>query len=347
MLYQWYDTGNGKVLSNPGQGDCSRDDPRAGQLLVRVGGRQRLVCVGADRGPPGAAGGCGGWPTGCWRRWTSRSSTTAGRRPRATSTRRSPAIRRPASSMAATTSTRACRLPQQRALQRPADRDLHRHGPPPDAGRRVVALVADTAAAAVRHRPRLLHPGQSGSGYWRDLHRPAVGQGVPRLGGPLHLPGHLADVRADVRRRHVRGADGQPGRPRDDLGHAQLRVSTTCAGRRCRSVRDPGARLPGVGHVAVEHRRRHRRLRRVRRRGPGVRRPAKAVAWCTTCATEDTVSPHASAIALPVAPQQAYANLVALRADYPGIYTPTAASTTRSTRRPGRSATGAWCSTSR
>jgi hypothetical protein len=45
------------------------------------------------------------------------------------------------------------------------------------------------------------------------------------------------------------------------------------------------------------------------------------LAWCTTCATEDTVSPNASAIALPVQPQQAYANLVALRADYPGIYT--------------------------
>ena len=45
------------------------------------------------------------------------------------------------------------------------------------------------------------------------------------------------------------------------------------------------------------------------------------LAWCTTCATEDTVSPHASAIALPVVPEQAYANLVALRADYSGIYT--------------------------
>jgi Putative glucoamylase/Protein of unknown function (DUF3131) len=45
------------------------------------------------------------------------------------------------------------------------------------------------------------------------------------------------------------------------------------------------------------------------------------LAWCTTCATEDVVSPHASAITLPVLPQRAYANLVALRTDYPGIYT--------------------------
>lgn len=44
---------------------------------------------------------------------------------------------------------------------------------------------------------------------------------------------------------------------------------------------------------------------------------------CPTCTppAESVVSPHASAIALPVVPQQAYANLQALRSDYPGIYT--------------------------
>jgi hypothetical protein len=45
------------------------------------------------------------------------------------------------------------------------------------------------------------------------------------------------------------------------------------------------------------------------------------LAQCTTCATEDTVSPHASAIALPVVPDAAYANLQALRTSYPGLYT--------------------------
>jgi len=45
------------------------------------------------------------------------------------------------------------------------------------------------------------------------------------------------------------------------------------------------------------------------------------LAWCTTCATEDTVSPHASAIALPVIPQPALSNLETLRARYPGVYT--------------------------
>src|ERR1700759_1126116 len=39
------------------------------------------------------------------------------------------------------------------------------------------------------------------------------------------------------------------------------------------------------------------------------------------CTTEDAVTPHASAIALPIIPQDAYANLQRLRADYPGLYT--------------------------
>jgi hypothetical protein len=45
------------------------------------------------------------------------------------------------------------------------------------------------------------------------------------------------------------------------------------------------------------------------------------LAQCTTCSDETTVSPHASAIALSVLPQQAYDNLQALRALYPGVYT--------------------------
>ena len=50
-------------------------------------------------------------------------------------------------------------------------------------------------------------------------------------------------------------------------------------------------------------------------------RTGSPLAWCTTCATEDTVSPHASAIALPVLPQQALSNLEKLRARFPDAYT--------------------------
>jgi hypothetical protein len=41
-----------------------------------------------------------------------------------------------------------------------------------------------------------------------------------------------------------------------------------------------------------------------------------------TPAPESTVSPHASVIALPVLPQQAYANIETLRSRYPGVYSP-------------------------
>lgn len=48
--------------------------------------------------------------------------------------------------------------------------------------------------------------------------------------------------------------------------------------------------------------------------------PGHGLAQCTGCASETTVSPHASAIALPVLPNRAVANLQALRSRYPDIY---------------------------
>jgi Putative glucoamylase/Protein of unknown function (DUF3131) len=49
--------------------------------------------------------------------------------------------------------------------------------------------------------------------------------------------------------------------------------------------------------------------------------PGQRLAQCTTCATETTATPHASFLALDVAPQAAYANIAALRRLYPDIYT--------------------------
>lgn len=55
----------------------------------------------------------------------------------------------------------------------------------------------------------------------------------------------------------------------------------------------------------------------------GLAYPAgQGLSQCNTCATEGTVSPHASVIALDVLPQQAYANIQALRSRYPGVYDP-------------------------
>jgi hypothetical protein len=48
--------------------------------------------------------------------------------------------------------------------------------------------------------------------------------------------------------------------------------------------------------------------------------PNEGLSQCHGCATEDVVTPHGSFLALDVAPQQAYANIQALRTLYPGVY---------------------------
>jgi Putative glucoamylase/Protein of unknown function (DUF3131) len=54
--------------------------------------------------------------------------------------------------------------------------------------------------------------------------------------------------------------------------------------------------------------------------GADATHPNLGLSQCHGCATEDVVTPHASFIALDVAPQQAFANIEALRARYPGVY---------------------------
>jgi len=54
--------------------------------------------------------------------------------------------------------------------------------------------------------------------------------------------------------------------------------------------------------------------------GANASHPNEGLSQCHGCATEDVVTPHASFIALDVAPQQAYANIEALRTLYPGVY---------------------------
>jgi hypothetical protein len=48
--------------------------------------------------------------------------------------------------------------------------------------------------------------------------------------------------------------------------------------------------------------------------------PNEGLSQCHGCATEDVVTPHASFIALDVAPQEAYANIANLRKLYPDVY---------------------------
>jgi hypothetical protein len=54
--------------------------------------------------------------------------------------------------------------------------------------------------------------------------------------------------------------------------------------------------------------------------GADASHPNQGLSQCHGCATEDVVTPHASFLALDVAPQQAYANIQALRTLYPGVY---------------------------
>ncbi len=54
--------------------------------------------------------------------------------------------------------------------------------------------------------------------------------------------------------------------------------------------------------------------------GASASHPNQGLSQCHGCATEDVVTPHASFLALDVAPQEAYANIQALRANYPGVY---------------------------
>ncbi len=54
--------------------------------------------------------------------------------------------------------------------------------------------------------------------------------------------------------------------------------------------------------------------------GADASHPNLGLSQCHGCATEDVVTPHASFIALDVAPQRAYANIEALRTRYPGVY---------------------------
>jgi Putative glucoamylase len=54
--------------------------------------------------------------------------------------------------------------------------------------------------------------------------------------------------------------------------------------------------------------------------GATASQPNQGLSQCHGCANEDTVTPHASFIALDVLPQQAYANIQELRTLYPDIY---------------------------
>ncbi len=161
FLYQWYDTDNGKTLLNPGQGDCAETTPSqdncwflsavdngwyaSGLIVVKhafpeiAGLADKLLApmdfsIFYDNRPQTAcntnANIAGNQPTGQMYGGYYVDQGPAGYHNGA-------------------------------IYSRPAHRDVHRHGPAPDARRRVVAHLAGAPAEAVRHRPGLLVAGSA------------------------------------------------------------------------------------------------------------------------------------------------------------------------------------------
>ena len=247
-----------------------RDDAGGdGQLLVHLGGRQRLVRVGADRGSAGVTRRARPGRRHCWRRWTSASSTTTARRPTATSTPRCP--------------------------DNPPTGQMYGgfyvdQGP---AGYHNSALYSDPRIAMYIGMGRHQMPGDvwwrswrtpppqrcstdpvntnAGTGYWQTYTDPQSGKPFEVWEGHYSYPGTSLSFVPTFAGGMFEGLMANLVVPETTLGTAQLRARRPALGAGPGEVRDAGARLPGVGHVAVQHRRRHRGLRRVRRRRPGVR----------------------------------------------------------------------------
>ncbi len=150
FLYQWYDTTNGQVLTNPGAADCPAGAAAAFNNCFFVSNVDNgwyasgLIVVGqampeleplADRliAPMNfgifydnrAETHCNTNPAIAWQPADRPDVRRLLRRPAAVCGQRPVAL-----------------LPQRRVLQRPADLRLHRHGPAPDARQRLVAKLA-------------------------------------------------------------------------------------------------------------------------------------------------------------------------------------------------------------
>ena len=189
-----------------------------------------------------------------------------------------------------------------------------------------------------------------GAGYWHTYTDPQSGKRFPVWEGHYTYPGTSLTFVPTFAGGMFEGLMANLVVPETTWGTAQLRPRRSALGAGPGALRDRRPRLSRLGDVAVEHGRRHRRLRRVRRSGPGVRDglaagvvhermrhgarehrvPARLGDRATGAAAGGVVQPRDAADALPG-----------------DLHLRWRASTTRSTRRPAPSATAAWCSTSR
>ena len=139
-------------------------------------------------------------------------------------------------------------------------------------------------------------------GYWQTYTDPQSHRSFHVWEGHYIYPGTDLRFIPTFAGGMLRGPDGQPRRARDELGTAELRAGRPPLGRGPAPLRHRHARLSGLGHAP----RRAPPTTPAATAATGSRAcasaPARDSRMCTTCATEDVVSPHASAIALPVTP---------------------------------------------
>ena len=159
-----------------------------------------------------------------------------------------------------------------------------------------------------------------GTGYWHTYTDPQSGKQFPVWEGHYTYPGTSLTFVPTFAGGMFEGLMANLVVPETTWGPPQLRPRRPALGPGPGQVRDTGARLSGVGDVAVEHGGRHRELRRLRGRGPGVRDrfPTGVVHYVRHREHRDparlgdrAAGPAAGGVS----------NLQTLRNRYPGIYT--------------------------
>ena len=199
----------------------------------------------------------------------------------------------------------------------------------PDAGQR----GGGAAGSSCRRRPcsptasppTPTSPGR-GSGRWarswQTYDDPQSGQQITVWLGHYTYPRHQPELHPDLLKRDIRSDDAEH---RHCPRRAGARAASGAADAQTVQVQikyaTPAIGLQGVGHAspsstaddlgkATPGTAWRAWPSRATGRGPPPATRTKGLSWqfCAGCATEDVVTPHASFIALDVAPQQAYDN---------------------------------------
>ena len=250
FLYQWYDTNNGNVLSNPGQGDCTETTPTQDNCwfvsavdngwyatgLIEV--KQALPAL---RGLADVAAEADGLQhllrqPAADRLQRQRVARATSRRARCTAASTSTRDR-PATTTARCTATPGSRCTSGWGATRcPATCGGGRGGP-----RRRSAAATDPANSATA----------TGTGYWHTYTDPQSGKKFPVWEGHYTYPGTSLTFVPTFAGGMFEGLMANLVVPETTWGPHSFGPRRSALGPGPGEVRDPGARLPGVGDVAV------------------------------------------------------------------------------------------------